>query len=173
MSYFKFKISVNQERIDTWRSAPRRARDIFRRLLQTEFRDELQDAVDALMPDLAPASAVYPFAFGTEKSKWYYLHVIIPEGLVETDGSHYLRSGAIENGFRVLVADYFIGDLVTIKNIQPKAVYVYGPRQVLGFSLSGWGAEMDVARDLLREEAIKLLEVYWRQAVRMALNGES
>lgn len=168
---FRMRLKVNEDRLATLRALPARAKRNLRRHLQTDFREYLQELVDTLLPSLEPESAAYPFQFGTEKSRWYYIHVMIPEGLVETDGAHYIRSGNMDDSWEVTVSDQLIENLVKITNPTEAARYTYGPWTVAGHKISGWGAEFGVAQDLLREAAIARLDVIWRLSIEEAARG--
>lgn len=169
MAYFRMRLTVNQELLDRLRQLPERAQRNLRRELNTTFKEEMQDEVDKLIE--APGSPTFPFKFGTEKSRIFYL-LWIRENPELSDGEHWIRSKIIESGFNVEVSDRLRGNLITIRNIQPAARYVFGPWLVPGHGETGWPEVVERARPILQQLMIAKLEALWREAVRQAVKGQ-
>lgn len=176
---FRMHLTINQELLNRLRQMPDRAQRNLRRRLQTELAPELQQDVDALMQP-GPGPVAEPFAFGTAKSKRYFF-ALVREHPEYTDGTHWLRGGpmAIENAFRVQISDRLRENLVNIKNVQRESTgtkpwparYVLGPWAVAGHIRTGWPEQADIARQLLREKAIKRIIEMWKESVRDAVKG--
>jgi len=168
---FRMRLTVNQAVLGVIRELPERAQRNLRRKLQTQLKPELQADVDALMASPAKPRDDTPFEFGTDKSRRFWF-VLIRASPDLTDGSHYLRSAIIEEGFQVTVSDRLRENLVKIVNIQPKSTFVYGPWQVAGHRNTGWGAEFERARQELQAKAIAKIVQYWYEAVDEGTKGK-
>lgn len=176
---FRFKLSINEAMLTRWRELPERAQRNMKRKLREELVPELQTFVDEFMREGPPLSA--PFTFNTEASKryWFYL---LDAGLVESDGSHYERTGQIETGWRVMLSSRFRAEMVTIQNIQfsradpsggfRNAAYVYGPRYVFGHVATGWVDQADHLRRSVQERFVVGAQRLWRESVREAKRGQ-
>jgi hypothetical protein len=163
------RLTVNQDLLDRLRQLPERAQRNLRRELVTTFKGEMQDKVDDLIE--APGPVSVPFAFGSENSRLYYVIMVNREDTTLTDGAHWIRTKIIESGFNVEVSDRLRGNLITIRNIQPNARYVFGPWLVAGHGNTGWPEVVERARPILQQMMIAKLEALWREAVKQAING--
>ncbi len=161
---FSARITVNQSLIDNLRLMPRRVQQNLRHKLQTELKPELQADVNELM-EQGPSPVSSPFAFGTPKSRDYYFWMIRNNPDL-TDGRHWLRDGTIEHGFDVQISDRLRMSLILIRDIQPKARYVLGPWAVAGHIATGWPAQVEVVRQLIREKAVERVVFMAREALR-------
>lgn len=91
-----------------------------------------------------------------------------------------MRKGAPPLGWSVLI-DFRLSDgEIIIYNKWNAAKYVYGrrahyptfdQRQVPGHFNTGWGAELDVAAQLVQEQAVDLTIDAWYEAVSEAVNA--
>jgi hypothetical protein len=179
---FKMRVTVNQELLNDLRGLPQRARWNMKREMQTDLRPYLTQEVNALAPDLAPASPAPPFEFGgvmsgisgydTNNPSRRYYFALIRGNPALSDGQHWIRTGDIEGSFEVEVSDKFIENLVRIVNRHPKAKYLLSPWQVAGFRNSGWNASMAQLRQIIRKSAIVRIRVLWRRALHDALKGK-
>jgi len=171
MPFFKMKLTVNQEVLNyKLRELPARAKRIFRNKMQTEIRPILQEYVDNLFPELVPDGPISPFIFGSDASRKYYFWLIGQDDTL-TDGSHWIRTGDIENAWEVRFTGGIEESLFTIANVHPRAKYVYGPFQVASHKLAGWGDELEIARQLIEEEARKQIIRIWRDSFQLATKG--
>ncbi len=178
---FRLRITVNQELLAKWRVVPERTQQNFRRKLVTVLGPELQREVNELMRP-GPGPSLFGSGFNTPESRRYWF-LLIKANPGMTDGAHYIRTGLIEEGFRVFVSDRLRGNQITIRNIQEaapgndlkphlRASYVYGPRLVLGHLITGWVEEGQVAGELLREYAIERCKELFAEALREAVKGQ-
>lgn len=168
--YFRMSLKVNENLLNRLRELPERSQRNLRRKLQTELKPELQADVDALAAE-PPPPVSDPFQFGTEKSRIFYI-LMVRENPTLTDGRHWIRTGIIESGFSVEVSDRLRGNLIRIRNIQPDAIFVFGPRLVLGHANTGWPEWAERMRPILHEKMLTRIEELWKQAVREAIKGQ-
>ena len=127
---FKLKLELNERLLERLRQLPERSQRNIRRKIATELVPQLQEDVDELLTE-PPGPVSIPFKFGSWESMIYYIMMVRADPTL-TDGEHWLRSTIIERGFRVEASDRFRLTMITVRNIQPKAKYVYGPWQVAG-----------------------------------------
>lgn len=173
---FRLRLKVNDKLLTRLRGLPERAQQDVRRRMQTELAPELQDRANQLLgADPGPVSE--PFVFGNSPDAAQRSHDAYMAIVRETQGAndpngHWIRTGIIETGFRVVISDRLRSSLIRVFNVQPKARYVYGPWQVMGHSATGWTRDFDVKARLLRKEAIRRILELWRQSVNDAARGE-
>lgn len=167
-SYFKMRLTVNEDLLNRLRQLPERSQRNLRRKLQTELKPELQADVDALAAE-PPPPVSDPFQFATEKSRIFYI-LMVRENPTLTDGHHWIWTGIIESGFSVEVSDRLRGNLIRIRNIQPDAIFVFGPRLVPGHALTGWPEWAGRMKPILRAKALERIEQLWKESVHEALS---
>lgn len=178
MSYFKMRLSVDQDQIAALRAMPDRARSLMRVKMQTILKPELQTDVNALM-EQGPA-LVSPFEFGgrDDKSARYYFALVTNNPSL-SDGRHWIRKGDLEDAWNVTIGTQFReGSIAVINQLREStgtkpfpAFYVYGPYAPLGHINSGWPQQAEIARQLLREKAISRIWELWRESLDEAARG--
>lgn len=172
MPYFKMKLELNQELLTRLRALPVRAQQNMKTLIATELAPDLEQDANDLMAEGPEVSS--PFVFGTDLSMRKYFYMV-RHGEVETDGEHYLREpgpDTVQGGFRAEVSStrFNIG-MIQIRNLHPRAKYVYGPWAVQGHINTGWPQQAEIVRQLLREKAVERVEEMWKKAVTDAAKG--
>lgn len=153
-----FRVNVTQPAatILAIRTLPVRAQREFRRELQTQVKPAVEQDVQELVAPY-PGPAAHPFQFATDKSRrWYFANFRGP----------YVRSMKLFQSWSVRVSSTIRQDLITIRNLRPESVFVYGPRQVPGHRRTGWGGpNFQAGLDLTREHARQLVVALWRRVV--------
>lgn len=167
--FFKMKLELNENLLERLRQLPERSRRNLKRKMVTELGPELQKDVDELMSE-PPGPVSDPFRFGSWESMIYYI-MLVREDPTLTDGKHWLRTTIIESGFRVEVSDRFSLTMIRVRNIQPKAKYVYGPWQVAGHENTGWGENFAEIKAFLRQKMRTSVRRMWREAIKEARKG--
>lgn len=166
---FKFTVKVNQRLLERLRELPERAQRNLRNKMQTQLKGDLQAQVDELMGE-RPGEIDSPFTFGTDKSRAKYF-VIIRENPDLTDGAHWIWTGELASGFKVEISDRLRENLIRIVNQKQKAPFVYGPWAVAGHINTGYLQQVSLAKQQLRQYAIRTIIRYWRESVREGLRG--
>lgn len=77
---------------------------------------------------------------------WYF--AAIARGEIKTDGSHYLRSGKLGQGYQVTVVIRGTETFVEIRNKSDRKRHLYtkGRRQVPGHRLTGWDKDDEIVK---------------------------
>lgn len=169
MPYIRLKLTLNQEVLDNLRQLPVRAQRNIKQRIRTELAPELEQDARELMAQ-GPA-LVSPFVFGSRQSARYFFWLVRHNPEL-SDGLHWIRTGIIEQGWRAEVSDRFSIGMITIRNIQPDAKYVYGPWAVAGHINTGWPEEAQSARALLVEKARERVYSMWKESVHEAAQGQ-
>jgi hypothetical protein len=131
-----------------------------RRVIQPRLNTEVQRRIVPY-----PGRVSKPFEFATDKSRRYYF--ASRKGRLP-----YRRTGRLKRGWQVRIDLRRNEGLISIYNLEPYAVYVYGPgflrtsrRQVPGHKRTGWGKNLDreiiaisqIAQNLLIDGWYKIL----------------
>lgn len=162
--YFKLKLTVNRDIIDAMRQLPDRARARLRVKLQTVLKPELQADTDAIF-EQGPEPVDNPFTFETPASRRKYFAIVTADPTL-SDGRHWIRVGTTAEGFDVEVSSQFREGLITIRNVQSEARFLFGPpRAVIGHARTGWPDFAETARQLLHEKAVSRVQELWYEAL--------
>lgn len=166
---FGAKFTIDQSLLDALRQLPERAQQNLRRRMQTELAPKLQVRANELFgADPGPVSE--PFVFGNSpdaaaRSHNAYMAIVREVQGANDPNGHWIRTGIIEEGFRISISDRLRASLIRLTNVQPKSRYVLGPWQVAGHANTGWGKQFAQARMTLRQEAIVAIMALWKQAL--------
>ena len=195
---FKVKLSLPDLR-SSFLDLPTRAQAQFRRELPRTVQPALQSLVKQLIAP-PPGPVVHPFEFATAKSRAWYFANKVPK--VPTGGGHqfasaksrawffankvgknnrrprptgsYQRTGQIEASWVVIIG-FQIRDLglITVTNLKPASIYVFGPRQVPGHARTGWGKGFNQKFIDIERQARQLVADAWLRSVVAAAKGRS
>lgn len=149
---------------------PAVAARIFRERLGTEISPALQEDVRAIMAE-SEGEPVSPFAFATARSARFYFWLVTSSVFsAASDGTHWIRSGELEEAWQVQVQYGTFNATIRIVNPLPWAKYVYGPaRQVPGHFQTGWGSQYARAQRLILQQAKRATIQVWHASVRQAV----
>lgn len=169
--FCQLKLVQNQDLLDRLRELPERSQRNIRRLIVTELVPYLEQRANELMSADSPMPVSSPFAFGTDASRKFYFAMIHSNPEL-TDGSHWLRTFRIEQGWQFEASDRLRGVQIRGRNAIPEATYVFGPYLVEGHRRTGWPEKAEEMRLQLNLEMKGYIARLWRMAVRDALDGK-
>jgi hypothetical protein len=151
------------------RQIPKRAREIFQQEMGIRLTESLLMDVRDVMAQ-TPGDPSSPFAFATEKSARFYFWLITSSVFsAATDGSHWIRSGDVENSWQVEVSYGTFSAKLRVFTTHPAAKYLYGPWQVPGHRITGWNAQIEQARRLVYAQAKRVSVELYVEALKMAV----
>jgi hypothetical protein len=149
---------------------PETAARIFREGIGTEISPDLQEQVRAVIGE-PPGPPSSPFEFATEKSARFYFWLITSSVFsAASDGSHWIRSGELENSWQVEVSYGALSARISVISMNWAAKYVYGPKyQVQGHANTGWGSQYQEAQKLILANTKRVTIDFWTRCVRQAV----
>lgn len=171
-----FKLTVPDDLLYAWYDLTPRAEAIFADKLQVQVKPQVEQAVSDTFGQY-PGPVKHPFAFGTPKSRRWYFANKVPKG---SKGGSYARRGAPPLGWTTHIDFRLSNGQIIVYNPWKAAKYVYGrrahstefdQRQVPGHFNTGWGADLDVAAQLVTERATNLTIDAWYESVSEAVHA--
>lgn len=142
------------------------------KLMHVEMEKTVKPAVQREVTDLVatyPGPVVYPFEFGTAKSRRaFFATQGFGRGIPTVRTGTLMRAWQTRYRFTEQLGALIIG------NTTDYAQYVYGfkgQRQIPGHFRTGWGRDLEPALQLIDEYATKLIIDAWGRSVGLAIKG--
>lgn len=134
--------------------------------LKTYVQPALQKDVDKVIAPYPAQRTPWGNGFGTDKSRRWYFANKVPKG---SRGGHYQRTGAIQDSWVVLINPIFADNTISIRNLRPESVYVYGPRQVPGHKKTGFAKNFPEKLKFINRRIDELSSTAWLRSVQYAV----
>jgi hypothetical protein len=109
-----------------------------------------------------PGPTQLPFAFGTARSRRFYFAAKVPRG---SRGGRYQRTGELAQAWRVDIDRRRNEGAISIRNVSPVAIYVFGVWQTLGHERTGWGKDFPAAIREITDITTDLLIDGWAEVL--------